>query len=58
VFFYVIQWLKDRRGGPRKAVAVPSTNGDVKAHPAHKHAQPAAAALLEGVTAGAAEKSG
>jgi multidrug efflux pump subunit AcrB len=34
VFFYVIQWVKDRRSAPARVSPVPSANGNGVAHPA------------------------
>jgi multidrug efflux pump len=51
VFFYVIQWLKDRRTGPAKAPAEPSVDGNGVAGPVHKHAGTPAGVPLGAVTA-------
>ncbi len=50
VFYYVIQWLKDRRGGPAPAHAIPEPSGNGVAHAGPKHAE-APAAVEDGVTA-------
>jgi multidrug efflux pump len=51
VFFYVIQWLKDRSGGGRPAPhGLPAPSGNGAAHPHVKHGE-APAVVLEGVTA-------
>src|SRR6202011_4999214 len=49
VFFYVIQWLKDWRGGSGKAAEV-SLDGNGIAHPMPKHAERPVPVLVEGVT--------
>jgi multidrug efflux pump subunit AcrB len=49
VFFYVIQWLKDRRGTPAPPHARPVPSGNGEAYPGPKHVE-APAVALEGVT--------
>jgi multidrug efflux pump subunit AcrB len=39
VFFFVIQWLTDRRGGPARVVPEPSANGNGAPHHPAKHAE-------------------
>ncbi len=38
VFYYVIQWLKDRRAGEETSAAAPAPGGNGVAYPAPKHA--------------------
>jgi multidrug efflux pump subunit AcrB len=51
VFYYVIQWLKDLRGGPAPTLRATSANGNGVAYPSPKHIEVPAALRLEGVTA-------
>jgi multidrug efflux pump subunit AcrB len=52
VFYYVIQWVKDRRTRPTKAVPLPSPSpdGNGAVHVGPPHAERPAAVALEGVT--------
>jgi multidrug efflux pump len=53
VFYYVIQWLKDRRIGRRPAHPLPAApSGNGVAYPASKHAEAAPAVPHDGVTVG------
>src|SRR5689334_23899327 len=55
VFFYVIQWLTDRRGGGRrKVVVLASENGNGAAYHEPRHAEPAADLPRDAVTTQAA----
>jgi multidrug efflux pump len=56
VFFYVIQWLTDRRAGRRKVVVIVSENGNGVAHSEPKHVEPAVDLPVEAVTASPAAK--
>jgi multidrug efflux pump len=50
VFFYVIQWLTDRRGGRRKVVVIVSENGNGIAPHGPQHAEPVADLPRDAVT--------
>jgi multidrug efflux pump subunit AcrB len=54
VFFYSIQWVKDRWRGRQPVLPEPSPNGNGQAHIGSPHVSPAE--ILEGVTTQAAEK--
>jgi multidrug efflux pump subunit AcrB len=51
VFYYVIQWVKDRWSGRRPGHAIPAPSGNGVAYPPPKHVEAQPAVRLDGVTA-------